>query len=131
MKRSGKSIALLLVLALVLAAAAPAAAADGAISTVFNDAWYGGLTGGLVAAAVLVFSDDPGDHLEWILYGAAGGVIAGAAIGLLDSSSTSALAEVSDGRFRIAMPTPLPTASAGADGRVSVGVRADLLRARF
>lgn len=129
MKRPGKAIAVLLALAFVLAAVAPVSAADGAISTVFNDAWYGGLTGALVATAVIVFTDDPGDHLEWILYGAAGGVLAGAAIGLLDTSSS--LAEVRDGRVRIALPTPVPTAAVGADGRVAVGVRADLLRARF
>lgn len=129
MKRFRKALAVLLAVAFLFAAVAPASAADGMLSTVFSDAWYGGLTGGLIAAAVLVFTDDPGDHLEYILYGAAGGVLVGAAIGLADS--TSSLAEVRDGRIRIALPTPVPTAAAGADGRVSLGVRADLLRARF
>jgi hypothetical protein len=129
MKQFKSAAVVVLLVALLAGAAAPAAAAEGAISTVFNDAWYGGLTGALVGTAVLVFSSDPGDHLMYIGYGAAGGVLVGTAIGLVDT--TRSFAEVRDGRLAFAAPTVVPVVERDPGGTASIGLRADLFRARF
>lgn len=63
----------------LLCIATPCFAEESGIKTLFQDAFYGGLTGGLVGAALLAFTKKPGTHLDYIGYGAAGGVIVGAA----------------------------------------------------
>lgn len=61
--------------------ATPCLAAENAFKEIFDDAFYGGLAGGLVGAALLAFTDKPSDHLNYIGYGAAGGVLVGADYG--------------------------------------------------
>lgn len=104
--------------------------ADDTFEGIFRNAFYGGLVGGLVGAALLVFTDKPGDHLDYIGYGAAGGVLAGVAYGTV--KTTQALAEVENGKVKLALPTIVPDyIPAGAKGEREVILTAEVLRGRF
>ena len=80
-----------------------AQAAESSFQTVFKDSFYGGLTGALVGGAILLFQDNPSDHLNYISRGAAIGVIAGATYGIIRTSNS--LAEIEHGRFVFHIPT--------------------------
>lgn len=104
--------------------------ADDTFEGVFRDAFYGGLVGGLVGAALLVFTDKPGDHLDYIGYGAAGGVLAGTAYGVARTSR--AFAEVQDGKVQLAVPTIIPEyVPAGLKGEREVILTAEVIRGKF
>jgi len=66
---------------------------DSSMKTVFQDAGFGGLAGLLVGGAFLVFTDEPGHHLDYLAYGAAVGVLAGAAFGIYSVSRPLFLVE--------------------------------------
>ena len=110
--------------------ATPCLAADSGIKTLFQDAFYGGLTGGLVGAAVMAFTKKPGTHLDYIGYGAAGGVMVGAAYGAV--VATRSLAEVENGKVKFAIPTIYPEIrEANSKGQTSIVATAELIRGRF
>lgn len=113
-----------------LSAASSSQAADSALRHVFEDAFYGAGIGALVGGAILAFTKKPADHLEYIGYGAATGVLAGTAYGLAKSSR--ALAEIDNGRVRIAVPTIIPNLiEAPASRQTKVMWTASLLRGTF
>lgn len=104
--------------------------AEDTFEGIFHNALYGGLAGGLVGAALLVFTDKPGDHLDYIGYGAAGGVLAGTAYGV--AKTTRALAELENGKVKLAVPSIVPDyVRTGADGEREVVLMAEVLRGRF
>jgi len=110
--------------------ATPCLAADNAFKTFFEDAFYGGLTGGLVGTAVLAFTKKPGTHLDYIGYGAAGGVLVGAAYGAV--VTTRSLAEVDKGTLRFSLPTIRPELrESNSKGQTSIIATAELFRGRF
>jgi hypothetical protein len=110
--------------------ATPCLAAENAFKTFFEDALYGGLTGGLVGAAVLAFTKHPGRHLDYVGYGAAGGVLVGATYGAV--VTTRSLAEVENGRVRFSMPTIMPELrEANSKGQTSIIATAELIRGKF
>jgi len=78
------------------------AAAENTFETVFKDGFYGGLAGALVGGAILAFKDDPGDHLNYLSYGAAIGVIVGVTYGVV--SATRSLAEVENHKLVFHLP---------------------------
>jgi hypothetical protein len=106
-----------------------AAAAENTFETVFKDGFYGGLAGALVGGAILVFKDNPGDHLNYLSYGAAIGVILGVAFGVV--SATQSLVEIDDRKLVFHLPMP------GAEVRMldltrrEVVTSMDLLTVRF
>ncbi|MBI5328877.1 MAG: hypothetical protein HZB80_11415 [Deltaproteobacteria bacterium] len=69
---------------------------------IFTDALYGGAVGTLIGVAFMLISDKPSDNWNYLAYGAGGGIIAGAAIGM--ASSTKALAEVEHGKITLNVP---------------------------
>lgn len=99
------------------------------MKTVFQDIFYGGLSGALVGAAVLAFTKHPGDHLDYIGYGAATGALIGATYGAV--STTKSLAEVENGHVRFAMPTIMPELDSDGRGHTSIVATAELVRGRF
>lgn len=104
--------------------------ADDALESIFRNAFLGGLVGGVAGAAFLVLADKPGDHLDYIGYGAAGGVLAGAAYGSI--KTTRALAEVDNGKVKLAVPTIVPGfVPVGTKGEREVVLTAEVLRGRF
>ena len=122
-----RSVALAVTLLFI---ATPCLAAENAFKTIFEDALYGGLTGGLVGAAVLAFTKKPGTHLDYMGYGAAGGVLVGAAYGSV--VATRSLAEIENGTVRFSMPTIRPEIrEANSKGQTSIIATAELIRGRF
>ena len=78
--------------------------AEASFETVLKDGFYGGLAGALVGTATLAFTDDPGDHLDRIAYGAAIGVIVGTVVGIVQTSKS--LVELENGRVMVGLPVP-------------------------
>ncbi len=116
--------------ALLVAVSTPSFAADSALKEIFEDGFYGGLTGTLVGAALLAFTSKPGDHLDYLGVGAAIGAIGGVTYGVV--KSTRALAEVENGKVKFAIPTIIPDfPDDSARGKNPVVVTAELLRGTF
>lgn len=129
MKQFKKRVALLMLVSL-LSTASSAFAADDVIREVFTDAFYGAGIGGLVGGAIMVFKTKPLDHLNFIAYGAASGVLVGTAYGL--AKSARAFAEVDNGRVKIAFPTITPDLVVSpVSGTMTVAWKADLIRGTF
>jgi len=75
---------------------------DKTLENIFKNAYYGALIGGLLGTAVLIFSDRPGDHFDYIAYGLAGGVIAGTFYGMANPSR--GIADLENGRVNFDLP---------------------------
>jgi uncharacterized membrane protein YebE (DUF533 family) len=129
MKRFRKIIALM-TLASIVCAGSSAFAEDNVLRDTFQSAFYGGALGALVGGALMVFTKKPADHLIDIGYGAAVGVMAGTAYGIV--RSTQALASLDNGRLRIALPTIIPERiESPVTKQTTISWRADLLRGTF
>lgn len=129
MKRLRILVAVMTLVSLV-STTSSAFASDETIREVFTDAFYGAAIGGLVGGAIMVFKTKPLDHLNYIAYGAATGVLAGTAYGL--ARSARAFAEVDNGRVKIAFPTVIPELVVSpASGQTKVAWKADLIRGTF
>jgi hypothetical protein len=128
MKQLRKFVAVMTLVSL-LSTASSAFAADDTIREVFTDAFYGAAIGGLVGGAIMVFQTKPFDHLNYIAYGAASGVLVGTAYGL--AKSARAFAEVENGRVKVAFPTVTPELAVSPAGQMTVAWKADLLRGTF
>ena len=110
--------------------ATPCLAEENAFKTFFMDSFYGGLTGGLVGAAVLAFAKQPGNHLDFIGYGAAAGVLVGATYGAV--VTTRSLAEVENGKVKFSLPTIIPgIKEANTKGHTSIIAMSELIRGKF
>jgi hypothetical protein len=111
--------------------AAPCIAAESAFREIFQDSLYGGLAGSLIGAAVMAFAKRPGNHLDYIGYGAAGGVLVGAAFGAFRIANS--LAEVDEkGKVRFAIPAVIPDFNeANSRGQSSYVINAGLLSGKF
>ena len=129
MKRFKKIIAVMTLVSL-FSMTTSAFADDNAIRDTFQSAFYGGAVGALVGAALLVFTDKPADHLNYMGFGAAAGVLAGAAYGVAKSSRS--LASIENGSVKIAMPTIIPDLTESpVTKQLTVSWRADILRGTF
>ena len=80
------------------------AAEDHTLENVFKNAYYGAAIGGLLGAAIMVFTDRPVDHLNYIAYGVAGGVIAGTVYGM--TVQARSFADINQGKLAINLPEP-------------------------
>ncbi|RQW89272.1 MAG: hypothetical protein EHM79_03820 [Geobacter sp.] len=98
-------------------------------SEIFMDAMIGGLAGGLVGAAVLAFTRKPGQHLEYMAYGTAGGAVAGGAYGLF-KSQTSLIAIKGD-KISIDVPLIMPDVQEKGTRGTNVTIMAELISGRF
>ena len=125
-----KSIVALMTLISILGATTTAFADDNAFRDTFQSAFYGGAVGALVGAALLAFTKKPVDHLDYMGFGAAAGVLAGTAYGV--GKATRALASIDNGNIRIAMPTIIPDlVESPITRQTTVSWRADILRGTF
>ena len=114
----------------MMASAAPAFASDNAFRDLFEDALYGGAAGALVGAALLAFTKKPANHLDYLGYGAASGVLVGSVYGV--AKSATSLAQMDNGTIRFAMPTVLPDFSdSPASRQTNITWRASLFRGTF
>ncbi len=130
MKLFKRTIMIILSVLLLTSLSVPCSAADNAFRDVFENAFYGGLAGTLVGGALLVFTKKPGDHLDYLAYGAAGGVLAGAAYGV--AKSAKALVAIEDGNVKFAIPTITPEfRETNVKGLSSLMLKAELIRGEF
>jgi len=129
MKSAARLITLITCCAM-LTSAASAFASDNAFREVFEDAFYGGAAGALVGAALLAFTKKPADHLDYLGYGAASGVLVGSAYGV--AKSARSLAQIDKGSIKFALPTVLPDLTESpATRQTTITWRAELLRGTF
>lgn len=119
----------LIVICLGTTISAVSYAEENAMREVFRDGFYGGLAGALVGGAFLAFKDEPGDHLNYIAYGAAGGVLAGTLYGM--ASVSRAFAEVENGKVYVNLPLPQTGISRIGIDRYEVNYSLSLLRYNF
>lgn len=111
-------------------AASSSCAAENTLKDVFQDAFYGAGIGVLVGGAFMAFTKKPADHFDYLGYGAAAGVLAGTAYGL--AKSARALAEIDNGKIRIAIPTIVPDLFESPSTRqTTVMWHANILRGTF
>jgi hypothetical protein len=121
---------MVLVVILLTVLSAPCYAAESVFKEIFQDALYGGLTGALVGAAAMAFTHKPGDHLAYIGYGGAVGVLAGTAIGTVKTAKS--LAELDHGKVLFAIPTIWPDfQDTNSKGQTPLVIKAELFRGRF
>lgn len=129
MKRMNRIICLMTLVS-ILTTTTTSFASENTFKEVFQDAFYGGAVGALVGAAIMAFAKKPADHLENMGYGAAVGVLAGAAYGV--TKTARSLAEIDNGRVRIAMPTIIPDlVESPVTKQSTITWRAELLRGTF
>ncbi len=130
MKRTKRMMSILLVAALLSGWTVPANAQENPLKVILEDAFYGGVIGTLIGGAMLAFPKHPGDHLEYIGYGAATGIIAGTVFGAVSVSRS--FAEIDKGGVRFALPTVMPELqeNGGTKGQ-TLAFKADLLRGTF
>jgi hypothetical protein len=105
-------------------------AAEVRLKETVKDSLYGCLAGGLVGVAVLAFTRRPGDHLNYMAFGAAGGAVAGAAVSVL--SAPKALAELENGEVKLSVPTVIPDiGDPNSKGQRPIVITAELFRGQF
>ena len=129
MKLTNRIIALL-TLFTIISSTSYAFADENALRETFRSAFYGGAVGTLVGAALLVFTKKPADHLDYIAYGAASGIIAGTAYGAAKTSRS--LAEYENGKVKFAIPAIMPDLTENPSTRqTNVTWRASLFSGTF
>lgn len=99
------TIACMIAVFLLCATASRSMAAESTMKTTVTDALYGGLLGALIGTAVLLLTDNPGDHLNYIPTGAGVGVLFGAAYGLATSGVVQSVGEIEGSKFTLNAPT--------------------------
>ncbi len=108
----------------------PVSAAEVRFKETAIDSLYGCLAGGLVGAAVLAFTKKPGDHLDYMAFGAGGGAVAGATISMF--SGPKALAELENGKIRLSVPTVIPDIrDTNSKGQTPIVIMTELFRGEF
>jgi hypothetical protein len=106
---------------------APCHAAESALKEILTDSLYGCLSGVLVGGAVMAFTKKPGMHLDYMGYGAAGGVLVGAAVGF-----GRAAVEINDGKVKFSMPAFIPDRlEPNSKGQSAFLLSARLIRGTF
>jgi uncharacterized membrane protein YebE (DUF533 family) len=105
------------------------AAEDSAASEIFTDAMIGGLAGGLVGAAMLALTRKPGQHLEYMAYGAAGGAVAGGAYGLFKSQTS--LVQIKGNEVSFDVPLIMPDVQEKGTRGTNVTIMAELISGKF
>jgi hypothetical protein len=133
MRSTAASIAI--AAALLVAGPSPARAASYVAQDIWYSTLYGAAIGGIAGTGVMLLSDDPMDHTDYVVTGVGVGILTGLAYGIysysVSGSRYSALANVeAGGATHYAVPMPQPFISR-KNGQESVGVKVDLVRGRF
>jgi hypothetical protein len=122
-----RSISLVLSVVCFVCWSVPCRAAENVFKEVLTDSLYGGLSGTLVGAAVMAFAKRSGDHLDYMAYGAATGVLVGAAYGL-----GRAMVEMDKGKMTLSVPTIMPDIQdTNSKGQTPIVVMTELVHGKF
>lgn len=105
------------------------ASEDSYSSTIFKDSVIGGVAGGLVGAAVLAFTRKPGQHLEYMAYGAAAGTVAGGAYGLFKAQTS--LVAIDGDKVSVDVPLIMPDVQEKGSRGTNVIIMAELISGKF
>jgi hypothetical protein len=105
------------------------ASEDSLSAVVFKDSMIGSLAGGLVGAAVLAITRKPGQHLEYIAYGAAGGAVAGGAYGLFKKQTS--LVAIKGDEVSIDVPLIMPDVQEKGTRGTTLTIMAELISGKF
>ena len=105
-----------------------AVAADYEVANVMDDALYGAGVGGLVGLGLMLLSNKPLDHRDYITRGVGIGIIAGAAYGVMRSSRSFATLE--DGQIHLGVPTPELAVIETLEG-FDLGIKTNLISGSF
>lgn len=117
-------------LMLIVTATTVSHATESPLGDVFRDTIYGGAIGTLVGGASMAFTRKPANHLENLGYGGAVGIIAGAAFGM--ARTARSLAEIDNGRVKLAMPTLIPNLTESpVTKQTTITWQASILRGTF
>ena len=106
----------------------PCQAAETAFKEILKDSVYGGLTGTALGAIALAFTRKAGDHLDYMAYGAAAGVLGGAAYGYFASR---ALIEVDKDKITFAIPTVMPDFKKDPSRKNNLVVTTEIIKGKF
>lgn len=130
MTKMKRILAIVFAVSMLTSWSASCYASDNVVKDTFESAFYGGLVGTLVGGALLVFTKHPSDHLDYLAYGASGGVLLGTGFGIIRSAKS--LAEYENGKVKFAIPTIIPELHESAStGQNSLSFNAQLIRGRF
>jgi len=130
MKKYKRMVTRLLSFIILILWTVPCSATESAFKEIFQDSLYGGVAGTLIGAAVMAFTKRTGDHLDYMGYGAAGGVIVGAAVGM--TLVNRSLAAVEKGKVKFAIPAIIPDfQGVNANGVSMYVINAELLSGKF
>lgn len=127
------AMSLALAAALLLAVPGPARAASYVAQDIWYSTLYGGAIGGLAGTGVMLLTDDPLDHTDYVVTGVGVGILGGLAYGIYSYSASNRYGLVNvdpAGTTRYAFPKPRPFVSRRGE-ETTVGVRVDLVRGRF
>jgi hypothetical protein len=83
-----------------------------------------------VGGAFIAFTHKPKDHLDYLAFGAATGVLGGVTYSVV--KQTMSLASLEDGNVKFALPTIMPEfQETGTKGVSSLMLKAELFRGKF
>jgi hypothetical protein len=129
MKLLRSIVTVMVVLTLIATETRPVCAEENPFREILETTLYGALTGAVLGAAALAFTKKPGDHLEYLSYGTAGGVIVGVTVGF--ARAIRPVAEVDNGTVKFAFPTIVPDLQESAGRSSVVRLKAELVRGVF
>jgi hypothetical protein len=98
------SAALLVAFAFVMVSVGRASA-DDTMEQTLKDSIYGGIIGALVGSAVVLLTENPDEHLDYIPTGAGVGILIGAAYGLATSGVMQTVELSDDGWITLDWPS--------------------------
>ncbi len=110
------------------------AMADDSLAHTIKSAIYGGALGGLVAGAVILITDHPGDNLGYIPTGIGAGILLGTAYGVATSEAVQnrAFGEIERGKFNLHVPSVKSSSTFDKKTRTYEMVESvDLLKVHF
>ena len=125
-----RRITMLAAAVIMLLNASISRAEDSVFRELFEDSLYGAISGALIGGAIMVFKNKPLDHLNYMGYGAAAGVLVGASYGTFRIGKS--FAQVEKGKVRFAIPAVMPDFIDGTSTRQSsITYSADLVTGKF
>jgi len=122
--------------ALLMAVPNPARAASYVAQDIWYSTLYGAAIGGIAGTGVMLLTDDPMDHTDYVITGVGVGILGGLAYGIYSYSVSNArygaFANVTPGgTTHYTVPLPQTFVSRDARGEQDIGVKIDLIRGRF